>query len=150
MKQILIATDGSDAARHAIELGVELAKHEDAAIAFVYVVPLSDFAPMNGFGLVGYVPHEQTSSDQAVLDEAMAVAEREGVPAISKVLRGDAVTEINASADLIGVDLIVVGSRGHGTIASALLGSVSRGVLTHSGRPVMIVRAVPVQEPVAA
>ena len=105
---------------------------------------------MNGFGLVGYVPHEQTSSDQAVLDEAMAVAEREGVPAISKVLRGDAVTEINAYADLIGVDLIVVGSRGHGTIASALLGSVSRGVLTHSGRPVMIVRAVPVQEPVAA
>ena len=42
MKRNLIATDGSAAAQHAVELGVELAKNEDAAIAFVYVVPLSD------------------------------------------------------------------------------------------------------------
>jgi nucleotide-binding universal stress UspA family protein len=150
MKRILIATDGSAAAQHAVELGVELAKNEDAAIAFVYVGAALRSAPMNGFGLVGYVPHEQTSSDQAVLDDAMAVADHEGVPAISKVLRGDAVTEIDAYADLIGVDLIVVGSRGHGTIASAAFGSVSRGFLTHSERPVLIVRAVPVSEPVAA
>ena len=140
MKQILIATDGSDAARHAVELGVELAKNEDAAIAFVYVVPLSDFAPMNGFGLVGYVPHEQTSSDQAVLDEAMTMADREGVSAISKVLRGDAVTEINAYADLIGVDLIVVGSRGRGGFTGLLLGSVSQQVLNHAVVPVAVVR----------
>jgi len=150
MKRILIATDGSDAARHAVELGVELAKDEDAAIAFVHVVPLSYLVPTSGFGLVGHLPYEPTASDEAVLDDAIAVADREGVPAISKMLRGNAVTELIAYADLIGVDLIVVGSRGHGTIASALLGSVSRGVLTHSRRPVMIVRAVPVQEPVAA
>ena len=99
---------------------------------------------------MGHLPYEPTASDEAVLDDAMAVADREGVPAISKMLRGNAVTELIAYADLIGVDLIVVGSRGHGTIASALLGSVSRGVLTHSGRPVMVVRAVPVQEPAAA
>ena len=150
MKRILIATDGSASAQHAVELGVELAKHEDAAIAFVHVLPLSYFVPTNGFGLVGGVPYELTASDEAVLDDAIAVADREGVRAISRLLRGDAVTEIIAYADLIGVDLIVVGSRGHGTIASTLLGSVSRGVLTHSETPVMVVRAVPVQEPVIA
>jgi nucleotide-binding universal stress UspA family protein len=150
MKRILIATDGSAAAQHAVELGVELAKHEEAAIAFVHVVPLFDLVPTNGFGLGGRVPCEPTASDEAVLDDAIAVADREDVPAISKVLRGDAVTEIIAYADLIDVDLIVVGSRGHGTVASALLGSVSRGILTHSERPVLIVRAVPVEEPVAA
>ena len=138
------------AAQHAVELGVELAKHEDAAIAFVHVLPLSYFVPTNGFGLVGGVPYELTASDEAVLDDAIAVADREGVRAISRLLRGDAVTEIIAYADLIGVDLIVVGSRGHGTIASTLLGSVSRGVLTHSETPVMVVRGVPVQEPVAS
>lgn len=150
MKKILIATDGSDAARHAVELGVELAKHEGAAIAFVHVVPLTYLVSMNGFGLAGHVPYEPTASDEAVLDDAIAVADRQGVPAISKLLRGDAVAEIIAYADVVGVDLIVVGSRGHGTIGSVLLGSVSRGVLTHSERPVMIVRAVPVEEPVAA
>ena len=142
MKRILIATDGSAAAQHAVELGVELAKHEEAAIAFVHVVPLFDLVSTNGFGLVGRVPYEPTASDESVLDDAIAVADREDVPAISKLLRGDAVTEIIAYADLIGADLIVVGSRGHGTVASALLGSVSRRVLTHSERPVLIVRAV--------
>ena len=45
-----------------------------------------------------------------------------------------------AYADTIDADLIVVGSRGHGTLASALLGSVSRGVLREARRPVLIVR----------
>ena len=57
------------------------------------------------------------------------------------MLRGDTVNEIVAYADSHDVDLIVVGSRGHGAIASALLGSVSRGVLAESKRPVLIVRA---------
>jgi nucleotide-binding universal stress UspA family protein len=34
----------------------------------------------------------------------------------------------------------VVGSRGHGAIANAVIGSVSRGVLHESRRPVLIVR----------
>jgi nucleotide-binding universal stress UspA family protein len=34
----------------------------------------------------------------------------------------------------------VVGSRGHGGLASALIGSVSRALLTRSPAPVMIVR----------
>ncbi|HEX2346036.1 MAG TPA: universal stress protein [Gaiellaceae bacterium] len=149
MKRILIATDGSAAAQHAAELGVELAKHEEAAIAFVHVVRLFDLVSTNGFGLVGRVPYEPTAIDEAVLEDAIAVADREDVPAISKLLRGDAVTEIIAYADLIGADLIVVGSRGHGTVASALLGSVSRSVPTHSERPVLIVRAASVPEAVA-
>jgi nucleotide-binding universal stress UspA family protein len=113
MKQVLIGTDGSDATSHAVALGVELAKHEGGTLAFVHVVPLSYLVPMSGFGLAGHVPYEPTASDEAVLEDAIAVADREGVPAISKLLRGDAVTEIIAYADLIGVDLIVVGSRGH-------------------------------------
>jgi nucleotide-binding universal stress UspA family protein len=39
-----------------------------------------------------------------------------------------------------GADLLVVGSRGHGGIAGALLGSVSTHVVRHSRCPVVIIR----------
>ena len=150
MKRILIATDGSAAANHAVEVGVELAEHEHASVAIVYVVPRTDLASMNGFGLVGHVPYEPTDSDRAVVDAGMELADARGVPARAKLLRGEPVREITEYADQIEADLIVVGSRGHGALTSALLGSVSRGVLTHSRQPVLVVRTTSVPEPVAA
>ena len=150
MKRILIATDDSPAARQAVELGVDLARQEGAAVAIVHVIPSSDVVPMDGFGLVGSVPYEATRDDEAVLDDAVAIADREGVPAISKLLHGDPATEIVEYADVLGADLIVVGSRGHGALASVLLGSVSRGVLARAQRAVLVVRATQVAEPAAA
>jgi len=150
MKRILIATDGSPAAHQAVELGVDLARQEGAAVAIVHVIPLTDVVPMDAFGLVGRTPYEPSEDDEAVLGDAVAIADREGVPAISKLLHGDPATEIADYADVLGADLIVVGSRGHGALASVLLGSVSRGVLARAQRAVLVVRATRVAEPAAA
>jgi nucleotide-binding universal stress UspA family protein len=150
MERILIATDGSAAAGDAVELGVELALDEGAEAVVVHVAPLSHMVPMNGFGLLGSVPYELTASDAEMLEEALDLAASRDVPASSELLRGDTVSAIVAYADSIDADLIVIGSRGHGAVASALLGSVSRGVLAHSERPVLIVRAARVAVPAAA
>ncbi len=146
MQRILIATDGSAAADEAVELGVELARDEGAEVVFVHVVPLSHVASINGFGLMGSVPYEPTEWDEQVLEGAYTVAEHACVPAETALLRGDAAVEIVRHAETIDADLVVVGSRGHGAVASALLGSVSRSVLGASKRPVLVVRAAAVRE----
>jgi nucleotide-binding universal stress UspA family protein len=114
MEKILIATDGSESAHEAIEFGLELASEQDAKPIFVHVVPAVDVMPSYGFSMA--MPPE--------------------------LLAGNPAEEIVAYADSIDADLIVVGSRGHGRLASALLGSVSRGVLSESKRPVLVVRGV--------
>jgi len=142
MKAILIATDGSPSAREAVEFGLDLASESGAVVTFVTVVPEVDIAPFGGLGMAAAVPHELHDADEKPLDEALELAEQAGVKAHRRLLRGSPVDEIVAFADGVDADLIVVGSRGHGSVASALLGSVSRGILREARRPVLVVRGV--------
>ena len=140
MNKILVATDGSESAAEAVEFGIELAAENEAELILVHVVPALDIVPVSGFGIGGAFPHEPSLEDHALLERAAAVAEAYGIFPTTVLLAGDTVDEIVAYADSHNVDLIVIGSRGHGAIANALLGSVSRGVLAESKRPVMVVR----------
>ena len=62
--------------------------------------------------------------------------------ATTALLAGPTVEQIVAHGEADRADVIVVGSRGRRAVASALLGSVSLGVLRSSSRPVLIVRGM--------
>ena len=140
MNKILVATDGSESAAQAVEFGIELAVEHQAELILVHVVPALDVVPASGFGIGGAFPHEPSPKDRQLLEDAAVRAEEHDVVATTMLLVGDTVDEIVAYADSHDVDLIVVGSRGHGTISTALLGSVSRDILQESMRPVLVVR----------
>jgi nucleotide-binding universal stress UspA family protein len=152
MRKILIATDGSASSDEAVEFGLELAAEHEAKVIFVHVAPALDVLPEVAYGMgmgaaVVRVPHVDSPVDHTAIDDAELRAVGAGVEATSRLLVGNAADEIVAYADSQDVDMIVIGSRGHGTIASMLLGSVSRAVLTESKRPVAVIRglaAVPV------
>jgi nucleotide-binding universal stress UspA family protein len=152
MKRILIATDGSPSALEALEYGLELAAEHDAAVTVAYVVPGVDVYPTGGFGfgLTGAVPHEVTPADSEPLDEALRLAEEADVSACTALLHGEPADEIVAYADSLDADMIVVGSRGQGRLASALLGGVSRAILREARRPVLVVRGSRAPAEVAA
>ena len=98
------------------------------------------------FGMPLAQPHAAAASERLLLEEASALAAEPGVIARTKLLEGDVVDEIVAYADVVDADLIVLGSRGHGTLASAALGSVSQGVLHEARRPVLVVRGTHARE----
>ena len=139
MNRIVIATDGSEAAREAVRVGLELAAEQGAKVTFVHVVPELDPGPM-GIGVPGVTPHRIAEAEQAPLVEAEQRAREQDVSAHAALAHGDPVNEIVALADSIDADLVVIGSRGHTGLASAVLGSVSRGVMHETRRPVVVVR----------
>ncbi len=148
MKRIVIATDGSPSALEAVEYGIELAAEQGAEPIFVHVAPSTEALPVAGYGMGApvSVPHKPDEYDRACLDEAVDLAARKGIEAKTELLIGHAAHAIVAYAESVEADLIVVGSRGHGTIAGALLGSVSARILHEAKRPVLVVRAAAVRD----
>jgi len=123
MEAILIASDGSPPAQEAVEFGLDLAAEQDSNVTFVSVAPAADVVPMGAYGSIASLPHEATEAEERPLDDAHTLAEQAGVTAYQRLLQGDPADDIVAYADTIDADLIVPGSRGHGMVASALLGS---------------------------
>lgn len=62
-----------------------------------------------------------------------------GLDATALLVEGTAVTTILKQAAKLDVDMIVLGSHGHGKMYQLLLGSVSEGVLHKAECPVLVV-----------
>jgi len=150
MERIVIGTDGSPQAREALEVGLELAEGEGAEAVLAHV--LTPLSPMVRDEEVRGVPHRPTTAeDDPVLGEAARSAEKRGVRYRTELLVGVPEEELLALARELDADLLVVGTRGRGAVAGALLGSVSRAVLRDARLPVVVVRPEPEgQSPPAA
>ena len=139
MKKILIATDGSPAAQEAVDVGLELAKEQGADVTFVHVVPAEEVRGGRG-GAHALTHEEEVDESETALKEAAEAADAAGVSYAVERFAGETVETIVALADKENADMIVLGCRGRNPVASAILGSVSHGVLRRASRPVLVVK----------
>src|SRR5271167_3942119 len=143
---VLFCYDGSEGSSAAMAAAAELVAHPAPAVVLTVWQPAAVLlAQAGGFG-GGYLSdEEQVDREQAQLakDAAEEGVERARVHGYDASARVEETTEgagrrIVELADELDARLIVCGRRGLGTVASALLRSVSHAVLAHAGRPVLI------------
>ena len=143
MRVLLVSTDGSPAAQAAFDeaLALSLETASGLAVITVWRALQGDFglAYPSTAVLADILEAERTHAE-LTLAAAVEQAEKAGVPIITRLATSDPAESICAYAAEIDARLIAVGSRGHGTVAALLLGSVSQAVVRHAGCPVLVVR----------
>jgi len=140
MPTIIAATDGSPSATAAVERALAEAGASNATVELLGAWS----APPNGtLGAPTYMSEEVFYAGREaiarILEDAKARAADCGIQAETHVVGGNAAVEICKLAEQQHADLIVMGSRGHGPLAAALLGSVATHVVRHALCPVMVV-----------
>ena len=146
-KRILVAVDGSENATHAARVAIALAKKFGAELIVCHVIPTPSYSLAQA-GMVGpaTIPSDYFAAARKdakkVVDEAVRLAEMEGVKAIG-VIRDNVFSVVEAIVNLAedrNVDLIVIGTRGLTGFRRLLIGSVSSGVVSHAHCSVFVVR----------
>lgn len=146
--RIVVGIDGSEHAAAALRWAVEEAALRGATVEAVHAW---SYVPVTTPADSGLVPMAWTESAD-VLEATQHAAERIASEQVRDVLgddhgvtvslvQGDATDALITAAE--GADLLVVGNRGRGALAEALLGSTSGRIADHAPCPVVIVRAHP-------
>lgn len=143
-RKIMVATDGSDLVKKAVDTAVEVAKLSEAKLYAVYVVASGGFS----FGHPRDMGWEKEMKEHLSTEgkEATAyvetVGKTAGVEVESVFLEGSPAHEIVNFAEENDIDLIVMGTLGRTGIQRFLLGSVAQNVVRHSNKAVMVVKGV--------
>lgn len=144
-KKIMIATDGSDCSRLAVDKGIELAQLSGGTVYAVYVVSTAYF-PMDGDYFVGINPYWESIQEawrtqgQQAVNYVKDLGEMKGVSVESALLEGYPSDELIRYAEKEEMDIVIMGTLGRTGLDRLLLGSVAGNVVRHSKVPVMVVR----------
>ena len=143
MRALLVATDGSPAAGAALDEAIALAAETgvDVAAITVWRALQGDFglAYPSAAMLDDLLDAERTHAE-STLENAVARAAAAGVRIRTRLATGDPAEQICAYAREVDARLVAVGTRGHGSVASLLLGSVSNAIIRQAPCPVLVVR----------
>lgn len=136
-KSILVPIDGSDHAERALSVAAQLAH---GAASTIYLLNVIEY-PADGMGMfIGGIDAPVTESERKklaeqtnasarkLLDRARGVVNLEGIEVKDVVRSGLTAQMITTEAKELGVDAIIMGSRGLGNIRGMVFGSVSHKV----------------------
>lgn len=146
MKKMLIAYDGSEASKKAIDMAIKCSAKDDE-VTLLTVIPAelaeSSFTKM----LLPTIDLSQVVQSGTFKEKAMESLSKVAKEIESKIHKlslavesGDPADEILLSAKKHESDIIIVGYKGYGKEGRFLLGSVTDKVVRHASASVLVVR----------
>ena len=134
MGMLLLAYDGSDLSRKALDKAISMTEDEDK-IVVLYVIPeaiLEEFKEM--------APETTKAKAWDIVNQAIEIINARGKQAIGVVREGDIADEITHYADELECSLILIGSKGVSKIGRFSLGSVAEKVAKNAETAVLIIK----------
>lgn len=147
-KKIMIATDGSECSKKAVNKGIEFAQLSGGTVYAVYVVTTAYISTLDGsyFSSIDMYPywkaiHEALNKQghQAV-DYVKELGDKMSINVKSIILEGNPSEELIQYAEKENMDIVIMGTVGRTGLDRMILGSVAGNVVRHSKVPVMVVR----------
>ena len=151
-KKILIAFDGSEPSKHALDQGITIASLAGSEVFILSVVPrvMMPVFPDEGFGAAPVTAAQDMTEYQQKMRDVYANSLKEAEEDIAKnypdlkvtteLMEGRPSSTIVEESENKEAELIVIGSRGLGGITGWILGSTSRRVVESCRVPVLVVK----------
>ena len=141
-RKIMIATDGSELVKRAVDLAIEIAKLSEAKLYVVHVIALEGNSIIHSRGK----EQKKALKEQLIVEGKKAtdyvenIGRTANVRVESTILEGNPANEIIDFAEKNDIDLIVMGTHGKTGTQRFLIGSVSENVVRHSEKAVLVAR----------
>jgi nucleotide-binding universal stress UspA family protein len=140
--KLLVAVDGSKSAlsatRYAAKLASALRGHNHVTLLSVHDDSgLKHFRQFVPKGAIGDYLRELSEKD---LTPSRKVLDKARVPHDMAIRHGDVAEQILEEISTSGCDLVVLGSKGRGTLKNLMVGSVAQKVLAATSVPTLLVR----------
>jgi len=143
IKEVMIATDGSETSERAAKVGIDIARRSGGRVTAIYVVDVFRLARLPGYTAFPGLKDKLMELMQKEGREATADVEKHaleaGISCQKIVAEGDPGDELLRLSSETGMDLLIMGSVGRTGLTRFLLGSVAEKVVRRSTVPVLLI-----------
>ncbi|HEV2876580.1 MAG TPA: universal stress protein [Nitrososphaeraceae archaeon] len=138
--KLLVPIDGSDNSFRALDHAIFLSKKITARITALRVMEYLPLVYVQSQRTMDTILSKYLEESESILKKSIDIGEKKGVRIESKLMKGDAASNILNYSKKEDYDTIIMGRRGTGKLRQLVLGSTSTKVLNHSDCTVVIVK----------
>jgi nucleotide-binding universal stress UspA family protein len=143
MRNVLVAFDGSDSAKRAVQYLIDFAREHSATLN-VHLINVQQPPIVYGEYMTGDLIErmEKSAADQAqhLLDWPAEQLQAAGITHSRHTAQGNIPEQIGLAVKKLGCDTVVMGTRGLGNLTGLLMGSVATRVVHEVPVPVLLVK----------